>query len=95
MLFVDLGVRKNLTMMMESVFSFLPSYFSIIVLAKGKISKSVSVFLSHIYRIPLLYCPSKCAVGHPGNFEEILTIAIPPARYLVFKKPESCAKRRA
>ena len=57
MLFVDLGVSKmfiilapccNLTMMMESVFSFLPSYFSIIFLAKGKISKSVSLFLSHI-----------------------------------------------
>ena len=56
MLFVDLGVSKmfiilapcyNLTMMMESVFSFLPSYFSIIFLAKGKISKSVSLFLSH------------------------------------------------
>ena len=57
MLFVDLGVSKmfiilapcyNLTMMMESVFSFLPSYFSIIFLAKVKISKSVSLFLSHI-----------------------------------------------
>ena len=35
-------------MMMESVFSFLPSYFSIIFLAKGKISKSVDLFLSHI-----------------------------------------------
>ena len=34
--------------MMESVFSFLPSYFSIIFLSKGKISKSVSLFLSHI-----------------------------------------------
>ena len=34
--------------MMESVFSFLLSYFSIIFLAKGKISKSVSLFLSHI-----------------------------------------------
>ena len=33
---------------MESVFSFLPSYFSIIFLAKGKISKSVGLFLSHI-----------------------------------------------
>ena len=32
---------------MESVFSFLPSYFSIIFLAKAKISKSVSLFLSH------------------------------------------------
>ena len=55
MLFVDLGVGnrcfvlalcQNLTVMMESVFSFLPSYFSIIFLAKGKISKSVSLFLS-------------------------------------------------
>ena len=34
--------------MMESIFSFLPSYFSIIFLAKGKISKSGSLFLSHI-----------------------------------------------
>ena len=33
---------------MESSFSFLPSYFSIIFLAKGKISKSISLFLSHI-----------------------------------------------
>ena len=32
--------------MMESVFSFLPSYFSIIFSAKAKISKSVSFFLS-------------------------------------------------
>ena len=32
---------------MESIFSFLPSYFSIIFLAKAKISKSVSLFLSH------------------------------------------------
>ena len=32
---------------MESVFSFLPSYFSIIFLAKDKISKSVSLFLIH------------------------------------------------
>ena len=42
-----LAPRYNLTMMMESVFSFLP-YFSIVFLAKGKISKSVSLFLSHI-----------------------------------------------
>ena len=33
--------------MMESTFSFLPSYFSITFLAKGKISKSFS-FLSHV-----------------------------------------------
>ena len=33
---------------MESIFSFLLSYFSIILLAKGKISKSISLFLSHI-----------------------------------------------
>ena len=32
--------------MMEPIFSFLPAYFSIIFLAKGKISKSM--FLSHI-----------------------------------------------
>ena len=42
-----LAPRYNLTMMMESVFSFLP-YFSIVFLAKGKISKSISLFLSHI-----------------------------------------------
>ena len=56
MLFVDLGVSKsfilapyiyNLTMMMESVFNFLLSYFSIIFLAKSNINKSVSFFLSH------------------------------------------------
>ena len=34
--------------MMEFIFSFRPSYFSIIFLAKCKISKSVSLFLSHI-----------------------------------------------
>ena len=34
--------------MMESIFSFHPSYFSIIFLANGKISKSVSLFLSYI-----------------------------------------------
>ena len=56
MLFVDLGISKmfysstikpsyNLTIMMESVFSFLPSYFSIIFLTKGEFSKSVSLFL--------------------------------------------------
>ena len=32
--------------MIESIFSFLPSYFSIIFLAKGKISESM--FLSHV-----------------------------------------------
>ena len=35
-------------MMMESIFSFLPSYFSIIFLAKGKISKSITLFLNHL-----------------------------------------------
>ena len=35
-------------MMMESIFGFLPSYFSIIFLAKD--SKSISLFLSHIRR---------------------------------------------
>ena len=55
MLFVDLGVGKMFyssmvldSIMMESVFSFLPSSFSIIFLAKGKISKLVSAFLSDI-----------------------------------------------
>ena len=57
-LLVGLGVGKwfysstmlefDQAMIMESVFSFLPSYFSIIFLGKGKISKSVSLFLSHI-----------------------------------------------
>ena len=42
-------------MMMESNFSILPSYFSIIFLAKSKISKSVSSFLSHIG--PKWCCP--------------------------------------
>ena len=35
-------------MMMEFVFSFLLSYISIIFLAKGKISKSGSLFLIHL-----------------------------------------------
>ena len=35
-------------MMMESIFSFYPSYFFIIFLAKGKINKSISLFVSHI-----------------------------------------------
>ena len=34
-------------MMMECIFNFLPAYFSIIFLAIGKISKSVSLFISH------------------------------------------------
>ena len=34
--------------MVKSVFSFLPSYFSSNFLAKDKISKSVSLFFSHI-----------------------------------------------
>ena len=33
---------------MEYIFRFLPSYFSIIFLAIGKISKSITLFLSHI-----------------------------------------------
>ena len=33
---------------MESIFSFLSSYFSFIVLAKGKSSKYISLFLGHI-----------------------------------------------
>ena len=36
------------TIMMESIFSFLPSYFFVIFLTKSKISKSISLFLSHI-----------------------------------------------
>ena len=54
MLFVYLGASKmfyssrcyNMTVA-ESVFSFLPFYFSIIFLTKGKISKSVSVSQSY------------------------------------------------
>ena len=38
----------NLTMMMEYIFRFLPSYFSTIFLAIGKINKSITLFLSHI-----------------------------------------------
>ena len=34
-------------MMMESIFSFLPPYFFIIFLAIGKVSKSISLLLSH------------------------------------------------
>ena len=34
--------------MMGSIFSFLPSYFSIIFLATSEASKSISLFLSHI-----------------------------------------------
>ena len=37
----------NLTIMMEPVFSFLPSYLSIIFLTKGKISKFAGLFLSN------------------------------------------------
>ena len=57
MLFVDQELVRcftlapysyNLTMMMEFIFSFFLTYFSIIFLAKGKISKSISLFLSHI-----------------------------------------------
>ena len=55
MLFVvDLGVGEMFYMSIMLEFdhwswnvSFLPSYFSIIFLAKAKISKSVSLFLSH------------------------------------------------
>ena len=35
-------------MMMKLIFSFFPSYFSIIFLAIGKIRKSINLFLSHI-----------------------------------------------
>ena len=48
-------------MMTEFDFSFLPSYFSIIFLAKGKISKSVSLFLSHIG--PKRYWPTDCTIS--------------------------------
>ena len=37
-----------MTCKMTSIFSFLPSYFSIIVFANGKISNSISLFLSYI-----------------------------------------------
>ena len=41
-------------MMMESIFSFVLSYFSIILLAKGKISKSISISLEQSDEIVLL-----------------------------------------
>ena len=46
--------------MMESIFSFLSSYFSLIFLAKGKNSKSISLFLSHIG--PKRSCQSDCRI---------------------------------
>ena len=56
MLFIDSRVYRcfilapysySLTVIMEPIFRFLPSYFSIVRKAKGKISKSISLFLSH------------------------------------------------
>ena len=82
MLFVDLGVIRcfilapcyNLAMMMEFVFSFLLSYFSVIFLAKGKISKFVSLFLSNIgpkQRWPIRLLDFQVVVRndccHPGH----------------------------
>ena len=46
--FILVPYSYNLTMMMKLIFSFFPSYFSIIVLAKGKIRKSINLFPSHI-----------------------------------------------
>ena len=51
MLFVDLGVSEMFyfsTMLQFDGDYFFPSYFSIIFLAKGKISKSTGLFLRHI-----------------------------------------------
>ena len=82
MLFVDLGVIRcfilapcyNSAMMMEFVFSFLLSHFSVIFLAKGKISKSVSLFLSDIgpkQRWPITLLDFQVVVRndccHPGH----------------------------
>ena len=57
-----LGVSKmfcsstSLTIMMESIFSFLSSYFSIIFLAKGKITKcSLFLSLSQSCRAPAVH----------------------------------------
>ena len=47
--------------MMESIFSFLSSYFSLIFLAKGKNSKSISLLLSHIG--PKRSCQSDCRIS--------------------------------
>ena len=41
-------------MIMEFILSFFPSYFSVIFLAKGKISKYISLFLSHL--VSKRYC---------------------------------------
>ena len=53
--------------MMESIFSFLPSYFSIIFLAKGKIGKSISLFLSHIR-------PKQCLSIRLQNFKSNISL---------------------
>ena len=41
-------------MIMEFILSFFPSYFSVIFLAKGKISEYISLFLSHL--VSKRYC---------------------------------------
>ena len=58
---------SNLIMMMESIFSFLPSYFSIMFLAKSKISKSTSLLLGHIG-------PKRC---WPIRFQDFKSIISP------------------
>ena len=62
-------------MTMESIFSFLPSYLSIISLAKGKISTSVSFFLSHIG-------PKRC---WPIRFQDFISnISLEQSDYIVY-----------
>ena len=62
-------------MMMESISNFFPSYFSIIFLAKRKISKSVSLFLSHIG-------PKRC---WPIRFKDFKSnISLEQSGYIVY-----------
>ena len=62
-------------MTVESIFSFLPSYLSIISLAKGKISKSVSFFFSHIG-------PKRC---WPIRFQDFISnISLEQSDYIVY-----------
>ena len=61
----------HLIMVMKSVFSFLPSFFSTIFLAKGKISKSVSLFLRHFFSIWVFFYKHSRITGLQGKGEGI------------------------
>ena len=63
----------SLTMMMGSIFSFSPSYFSIIFLTKGKISKSISLFLSHIGLKQCWPIKDGCDFLGPGTLKSALS----------------------